>query len=118
MIQAQQANPFYESFLSGFKNFTAVQADTRASAINIGNPVNFEKAKRVILELDGLVEEVSDSQIKEAKQQIDLSGIGCEPASAATLAGLTKLVSQKLIQSTELAVCILTGHILKDPVMC
>ncbi|MEI6790097.1 MAG: pyridoxal-phosphate dependent enzyme, partial [Myxococcaceae bacterium] len=85
--------------------------------INIGNPVNFEKAKRVILDLNGLVEEVTDAQIKEAKQQIDLSGIGCEPASAATLAGLKKLMIQKLVKPNESVICILTGHVLKDPVM-
>src|SRR3989338_8323466 len=117
VIQAQKANPFYESFLSGFQKLTAIQADTRASAINIGNPVNFEKAKAVIVELEGCVEEVTDAQIKKAKQQINQSGIGCEPASAATLAGVFKLVSRKIVKPTDCVVCILTGHLLKDPSM-
>lgn len=117
VIQAERANPFYHSFLSGFENFASMQADTRASAINIGNPVNYEKAKRVIQDLNGRVEQVTDAEIKEAKIQIDHTGIGCEPASAATLAGLKKLVAQKLVRSDELVACILTGNVLKDPVM-
>lgn len=117
VIQAEHANPFYQSFLSGFDSFVAMQPDTRASAINIGNPVNFEKAKRVILDLNGRVEQVTDIEIKEAKVQIDHSGIGCEPASAATLAGLKKLVTQKFVRANETVVCILTGNVLKDPIM-
>jgi threonine synthase len=117
VIQAERANPFYQSFLSGFSNFASMQAETRASAINIGNPVNYEKAKRVIQDLNGRVEQVTDAEIKEAKLQIDHTGIGCEPASAATLAGLKKLVNQKMIHPDELVACILTGNVLKDPVM-
>jgi threonine synthase len=117
VIQAEHANPFYQSFLSGFDNFASMHPDTRASAINIGNHVNFEKAKRVIVELNDRVEQVTDVEIKEAKIQIDHCGIGCEPASAATLAGLKKLVAQKYVRSDETVVCILTGNVLKDPVM-
>jgi len=91
--------------------------ETRASAINIGNPVNFEKAKRGIVDLNGRVEQVTDAEIREAKIKIDHSGIGSEPASAATLAGLKKLVVQKFIRPDENVVCILTGNILKDPAM-
>lgn len=117
VIQAERANPFYQSFLAGFTNFASMQADTRASAINIGNPVNYEKAKRVIQDLNGRVEQVTDAEIKEAKLQIDHTGIGCEPASAATLAGLKKLVAQKFIRPDEVVACVLTGNVLKDPVM-
>lgn len=117
VIQAQKANPFYESFLNGFRDFQPMKPDTRASAINIGNPVNYPKAKRVIQDLNGLVAEVTDQQIKEAKIQIDHSGIGCEPSSAATLAAVKKLVEQKSIHPNESIACILTGHVLKDSIM-
>ncbi|MBL4818619.1 MAG: threonine synthase [Deltaproteobacteria bacterium] len=117
VIQAEGANPFYQSFKQGFKDLKPVKANTRATAINIGQPVNYSKAKRIIKALNGLVEEVSDAQIKEAKAQIDQSGIGCEPASAATLAGLKKLVLAKEIKAKESVALILTGNILKDPVM-
>ncbi|MES2503772.1 MAG: threonine synthase [Myxococcota bacterium] len=117
VIQAQAANPFYQSFLNGFKTFAGVKAETKASAINIGMPVNFTKAKRVISDLNGRVEQVNDEEIREAKRVIDHSGIGCEPASAASLAGLKKLVDQKFVKSHDTVVCILTGHVLKDPVM-
>ena len=117
VIQAERANPFYQSFLSGFEDFAPMHPDTRASAINIGNPVNFEKAKRVISDLNGRVEQATDAEIKEAKIQIDHSGIGCEPSSAATLAGLQKLVAQKFVRPDEVVACVLTGNVLKDPVM-
>lgn len=115
VIQAHGANPFYKSFQIGFKKRFKVQADTLASAIRIGNPVSFLKAKRVIEKTNGIVEEVKDQEILAAKAIIDKSGLGCEPASAATLAGLKKLVTKKIIQKENLVVGILTGHLLKDP---
>jgi threonine synthase len=57
---------------------------------------------------------VTDQDILDAKAWVDKSGIGCEPASAATVAGLRKLVSQQVIDKDETAVCILTGNMLKD----
>lgn len=113
-IQAKGANPFFQSFKSGFKRKYEVKAETVASAIRIGNPVSFERAKKVILETKGVVEEVSDNEILDAKAIIDSSGIGCEPASAATLAGIKKLVEKKVIKKQETVLGILTGHLLKD----
>ena len=113
-IQAEGAAPFLKSYQNGFASIEAIQAETIATAIRIGNPVNFPKAKTAIRETEGLVASVTDQEILEAKRQIDLSGIGCEPASAATLAGLKKLRNKNLIQPHESVVLILTGHLLKD----
>ena len=113
-IQSAGANPFYLSFKKGFKEFHATKADTMATAINIGNPVNYAKAKRVMESLNGIVEEVSDAEIIAAKQAIDGSGLGCEPASAATLAGVKKMLASGVLKSHESVVCVLTGHMLKD----
>ena len=114
-IQAHGANPFYRSFRKNFEKRFTVSAKTVASAIQIGNPVSFVRAKRVIQESHGVVEEVTDEQILEAKTIIDHSGIGCEPASAATVAGMKILVRKKIIRPTDVVVGLLTGHILKDP---
>ena len=113
-IQAEGANPFYKSYLGGFKELIPVTAETIASAIRIGHPVNWTKAKRVIEKTQGVVAQVSDAEIIEAKRVLDASGLGCEPASAASLAGLKKLRLAGLVQKEESAVCVLTGHILKD----
>lgn len=115
VIQAAGANPFYQSFQSKFKRQYKVKAETVASAIRIGNPVSFEKAKKVILETNGIVEEVSDKEILDAKTLIDRVGIGCEPASATTVAGIKKLIEKGIIKADNDIVGILTGHILKDP---
>jgi threonine synthase len=114
-IQAKGANPFYQSYKTGFKEQFSVNAETVATAIRIGNPVNFTKATRVINSLNGVVSEVDDTEIMIAKTLIDQVGIGCEPASACSLAGLKNLVDQGIIKREETAVCILTGHMLKDP---
>ena len=74
-----------------------MQAQTIATAIQIGNPINFEKAKTIIQTVKGVVEYVSDEEILAAKFRIDRAGIGCEPASAATLAGIKKLRSKNVI---------------------
>lgn len=113
-IQAEGANPFYTSFKSGFKILVPVKAETLATAIRIGNPVNFEKACKVIEVTNGVVEQVSDIEIIAAKVKIDQAGIGCEPASASSLAGVIKLKKAGLIKTNERVVCILTGHMLKD----
>ena len=114
-IQAQGANPFYKSYHQNFKKLDPMQPETVATAINIGNPVNFQKAVKSITSLNGVVSEVDDNEIMKAKAEIDRSGIGCEPASASTLAGVKKLVGEGTISPDESVVCILTGHILKDP---
>jgi threonine synthase len=113
-IQAAGANPFYRGFAAGWTTREAVQAQTVATAIKIGNPVSYTRARRVIEESDGVVEEVSDEDILAAKAVIDRAGIGCEPASAATLAGTRKLVERGVIKGNERVVGVLTGTLLKD----
>ncbi len=114
-IQAAGANPFYQSFRADFAELRPVKANTVATAINIGAPVSFLRAKAVIQATHGVVEEVSDEEILEAKKIIDQSGIGCEPASAASVAGAKKLSAAGIIHSGERVVCVLTGNLLKDP---
>jgi len=113
-IQAAGANPFYRSFQRGFTTREPVQAQTVATAIKIGDPVSFTRARRVIEESNGLVEEVTDAEILAAKTIIDRSGLGCEPASAATLAGIRKLVERGVMKRDESVVGVLTGNLLKD----
>ncbi len=113
-IQAEGANPFYRSFSGKFAERFSVHAETVATAIKIGNPVSYTRARRVIEESDGIVESVSDAEILAAKAVIDRSGIGCEPASAASLAGARKLVEHGIIKRDERVVGILTGTLLKD----
>ncbi|QBD82096.1 threonine synthase [Ktedonosporobacter rubrisoli] len=113
-IQAAGANPFYLSFTQNFARRESVRAHTVASAIKIGNPVSYTRARRVIEESDGIVEQVSDDEILAAKAIIDRAGIGCEPASAATLAGIRKLVARGVIKHDEQVVGVLTGNLLKD----
>jgi threonine synthase len=114
IIQADGANPLYRSYQNGFREFEPVHAETVATAIKIGNPVNYKKAVRSLKWTNGVVEEVSDQEIMDAKAMIDRQGIGCEPASACSLAGLQKLVQNGVIQPNETVVGILTGHVLKD----
>ncbi len=113
-IQASGANPFFRSFVNGFSKRERVQAQTIATAIKIGDPVSYTRARRVIEESNGVVEEVTDQEILAAKTVIDRSGIGCEPASAATLAGVRKLVQRGILKQDECVVGILTGTLLKD----
>ncbi len=115
IIQAEGANPLYRAFKTGFEQYEPVQAHTIATAIKIGNPVSYAKAARTVRWTDGVVEQVSDQAIMDAKALIDAQGIGCEPASACSLAGTRKLVEQGVIQPGETVVGILTGHLLKDP---
>ncbi|MDZ7373858.1 MAG: threonine synthase [candidate division KSB1 bacterium] len=114
-IQAEGANPFYLSYRSGFAERPVVKAKTVATAIRIGSPASFERAVRAILVSNGVVEQVSDDEILEAKRTIDRSGIGCEPASAAALAGVRKLRRQGVIRASDRVVAVLTGSLLKDP---
>jgi threonine synthase len=93
----------------------AKKADTIASAIEINRPVNLHKCLRALECMNGVVREVTDQQILDAKSQIGASGLGCEPASAASVAGAKMLREQGVIDPDERVVCILTGHQLKDP---
>jgi threonine synthase len=115
VIQAEGANPLYQSYQRGFDRFEPIHAETVASAIKIGNPVNYPKAIRAIKWTNGVVEQVSDQEIMDAKALIDGHGIGCEPASGCTLAGIRKLVNSGIIKPQETVIGILTGHLLKDP---
>jgi threonine synthase len=115
VIQAQGANPLYKSFTSKNPTLRPVHAETRATAIKIGNPVSFEKALFAVNFTHGTVEQVSENEIAAAKSVIGLDGIGSEPASATTVAGCKKLVAKGTIKPRDRVVCILTGHLLKDP---
>jgi threonine synthase len=92
-----------------------VQAETRATAIRIGNPASWEKAVKVLQATGGACEQVSELEIAQAKAEIGAEGIGCEPASAVTLAGLKKLLKQGFVKPDETVVLVLTGNLLKDP---
>src|SRR5262249_45957618 len=115
VIQAEGANPLVQMIRSGAKELAPVHAETMATAIRIGNPASWKKALRVIEATAGTVEQLSEAEIAIAKAEIGLDGIGCEPASAVTLAGLKKLVQQGFVKQNETVVLILTGHVLKDP---
>jgi threonine synthase len=91
------------------------RAKTIASAIEINRPVNLTKCLRALDVCNGVVREVTDQDILDAKAQVGAGGLGCEPASAASVAGTKQLVSEGVIGPDERVVCILTGHQLKDP---
>lgn len=115
VIQAEGANPLVRSMREhGGEKLVPVHAETMATAIRIGNPASWKKALRVIRETGGTVEQVSETEIALAKAEIGAEGIGCEPASAVTLAGLKKLVKQGFVRPNEMVVLVLTGHTLKD----
>jgi threonine synthase len=92
-----------------------VRAATIASAIEINHPVNLPKALRALEHCTGVVREVTDQEILDAKAKVGAGGLGCEPASAASVAGARKLCQEGVIGAGERVVCILTGHALKDP---
>ena len=115
VIQAEGANPLVRTIReTGGERLVPVQAETMATAIRIGNPASWKKALRVIRESEGTVEQVTEIEIALAKAEIGAEGIGCEPASAVTLAGLKKLVKQGFVKAEERVVLVLTGHALKD----
>jgi len=114
-VQAEGANPFARGFREGFTRRHRVKAETAATAIRIGDPASHDRAVHAIRTTNGVVTDVTDDEILEAKAVVDASGAGCEPASAASVAGVKKLVAQGVIRPGERVVAILTGHILKDP---
>lgn len=115
LVQAEGASPFHRMVAEGRTELVPERAPyTRASALNIGNPPSWKKALRTLEETNGVTCSVTDQEILDAKAWVDKSGIGCEPASAATVAGLRKLIQQQVIDKEETAVCILTGNMLKD----
>jgi threonine synthase len=114
VIQAEGANPLYLWFNDANREMKPVTAETRATAIRIGNPASWKKAAKVIEEMGGWCEQASEQEIALAKAEIGAEGVGCEPASAVTLAGLKKLVAQGRVTREDRVVLILTGHTLKD----
>jgi threonine synthase len=114
-VQASGANPFARSFRENFQRRHPVKAETIATAIRIGDPASHDRAVEAIRSTDGVVTEVTDDEILEAKAVIDAAGVGCEPASAASVAGAKKMVDRGVIQPGDRVVAVLTGHILKDP---
>ena len=116
VIQAEGANALLRTIReTGGKRLVSVQAETQATAIRIGNPVSWKKAVRVLEATGGRCEQVSEAGIALAKAEIGADGVGCEPASAVTLAGLKKLVGHGFVSRNERVVLVLTGHLLKDP---
>lgn len=117
VIQAEGAAPFYELWRSADR--AALRAvshpETLATAIKIGDPVSWPKALFEVASSNGVVEKVTEQEIADAKAQIGRCGIGCEPASAATLAGIRKLRAAGVIGAADDVVAVLTGHLLKDP---
>jgi threonine synthase len=114
IIQAEGSAPFSHYYASGWDKLEPVTAETIATAIKIGNPASTPRARRSVESTNGLVTTVSDAEIMNAKATIDQVGIGCEPASAASLAGTRRLVSEGKIAPDATVVGILTGHVLKD----
>ena len=114
-VQAAGASPFFRSFRGGFRRRYRVQAETVATAIRIGDPASHDRAVRAIRETRGLVTAVTDREILEAKAVVDAAGIGCEPASAAAVAGARRLVREGVVRRGDSVVAVLTGHVLKDP---
>lgn len=92
-----------------------IRAATIASAIEINHPVNLNKALRALDKCGGVVREATDQEILDAKAKVGAGGLGCEPASAASVAGARKLRKEGIIGPSDRVVCILTGHQLKDP---
>jgi len=115
VIQAHGANPLYRMWKNDTEYKAVENPDTLATAIKIGNPVSWKRSMNVIKESKGVVEEVSEQEIIDAKAIVDSAGIGAEPASCASVAGAKKLVTSGVIKPDENVVCILTGNLLKDP---
>ncbi len=117
VIQAEGSAPFYDLMHSRRRNhLKAVEhPETLATAIKIGDPVSWPKALHEVTTSGGVVEKVTEQEIADAKAIIGRCGIGCEPASAATLAGIRKLTSAGVMAADADVVAVLTGHVLKDP---
>jgi threonine synthase len=120
VIQAEGAAPLAHAYAKSVHNIAdeiefVDHPNTLATAIKIGSPVSWKKALRAVIESGGAVLSVTETELADAKAVVGRDGIGCEPASAATLAGIKKLVATGKIGKDESAVAVLTGHVLKDP---
>lgn len=115
VIQAAGASPFYDFMQQPGEFIANTHPETLATAIKIGDPVSWPKAWLEISTTNGVVEKATEQEIADAKAVIGACGIGCEPASAATLAGIKKLRAAGVIASDADIVAVLTGNVLKDP---
>jgi threonine synthase len=115
IIQAQRANPLYRTLIYHSPRLIPMEAHTLATAIKIGNPVSWKKAVRAMDWTNGWCDVVSEQEIADAKAMIGRDGVGCEPASATTVAGIKKLIQTGEIDKDEDVVAVLTGNLLKDP---
>ena len=117
VIQAEGAAPFYQLMRSADRSALPKvdRPETLATAIRIGDPVSWPKALKEVTVSGGVVERVSEQEIADAKAQIGLCGIGCEPASAATPSGIRKLRAAGVMERGADVVAVLTGNLLKDP---
>ncbi|HEY1204597.1 MAG: threonine synthase [Bryobacteraceae bacterium] len=117
VVQAEGSAPFYDlAHAPEGASLRAVEnPETLATAIRIGDPVSWPKALYEVRSSNGVVEKVSEQEIADAKAQVGLCGIGSEPASAATLAGIRKLRAAGVMRADEDVVAVLTGNLLKDP---
>ncbi|WP_274651441.1 threonine synthase [Paenibacillus humicola] len=124
VVQAEGAAPFHR-LMNGRDGSGATaggermlhpepRPHTRATALKIGHPPSWRKAAAMLELTGGTTAAVGDDEILDAKACIDRCGIGCEPASAAALAGLRQLVRSGAVHPEQTAACILTGHLLKD----
>src|SRR5829696_4991668 len=114
-VQAAGAAPFARSFSEEFAQRHRVKANTVATAIRIGDPASYDRAVISIRETNGVVLSVSDAELLEAKAAVDAAGVGCEPASAVSVAGIRQLVRSGQVKPSDRVAAVLTGHILKDP---
>jgi threonine synthase len=116
-IQTEGACPIVKAYKNNADNIVPEKnPETIATAIRIGDPVNARKALIAIKESGGMAESVTDAELIQAQKDLaQLEGIGVEPASATSVAGLKKLIDAGLISKDETVVCITTGHLLKDP---
>lgn len=119
IVQAEGADPLYQTITSESRDrLITVHAKTLATAIKVGEPISWKKAVRAVDWTNGWVTSVDEQAIADAKAVIGRDGIGCEPASATTLAGIRKLVAtgtDEVVHPGEDVVAVLTGHVLKDP---
>ncbi|MBZ0253218.1 MAG: threonine synthase [Candidatus Methylomirabilis sp.] len=117
IIQAAGSNPLYRTLsTSDASHLLSIRnPQTLATAIKIGNPVSWKKAVRALEWTNGWCDDVTEQEIADARAIIGLDGLGCEPASATTVAGIKKLVASGEIKRDEDVVAVLTGNLLKDP---
>jgi threonine synthase len=112
--QASKANPFYLSYLNGFREKAILPAQsTLATAIQIGDPVSYEKAVQAIVETNGIVEQASEHELANAAALADRTGMYTCPHTGVALAALFKLINRGEIKSSDRVVVISTAHALK-----